>query len=168
MFDNEYENTIKGYETLLAQYPIVLQAAQGHDGKAVNKRFCEHMEENLLKQNIKAHVSYAMNPYQYGHHTLKIWFEEVGHHDMLVDIPSCETYKVIEFNRFNYEKFEERVLGKKNYYERELERLREDMKTGDERLKKYNALIQQVNELADQFSHKFKNTHKYDFEKTTL
>ena len=152
-------------EKILSVYPVMLSIAKEFDGKIMNKKFVDAYVAAANESADKVYASYFRDSWGGKFHNMEIRL--YGVREELVRIHNVEYMNVVVNKRFVYPAFEERALAMRKYYQRELDALREDLRTGETRLNEYNALIAKINALKSTFSEEFKTVNCYEFKKAS-
>lgn len=141
------------------KYSEILAVAKGFDGKVMDKNVIEAIDKI---EGI--YVRYYKNSdvmYKKVSHTFSIYSDvDVAGFSYYLDVYNCEKAGIIRKDGlFVFSAFEKACLETKNYYLTQIQRINEDLKTGKERLRQCQSLIEQARALKDTFSNLFLETH---------
>ena len=138
----------------------IRKVAQKYDGKVFNKRFVALLE---TVPDIYADISIKQGISK--HHTLDIWVKSLDYeHNSLLHRYICED-AFLQDGRLNFKAFSEYIDNRQKELTEDIEKLQFDIDTGEERLKRYNELVCELDKLKLSFSTDFKQFRRHDFER---
>ena len=147
---------------------VVIKLNYLEDVKIVAKKFHQKVLNKKFLEAIK-----VQNPFLYGsielqsggYHKLHIMISTIQsyYRNDLMNVYNCEYLGIIANNRLDADALNKFLDTLKDNLVQHYNKLWKDIHTGEDRLRQYNELVNQLNELKDTFSSDFTSLRNLDF-----
>ena len=152
------QSYVSYYTTLIKEIEDIKKVVKLFNGKVINKRFVDTLETH----NPNLWVSYVKDE-QF--HSLKIYSRSVPYDiNTIVYVYDCET-DIFNGNRLDAKKFIKYLNNTQMAFNQKITKIKQDMATGFDKLKQWNILAEQMNNLFFSMSDVFKQKVHNQFQR---
>ena len=151
----ELEAKIALYLGYAGQLEKVITVSKSYNGKVMNKKFADLVQNAVDGVRISYHKNYyGGNNYEF---SIISNSSDGYNRGEIVNVYNSKSggQAFVINNRFNHAKFSEIVQGKIDYYKDKVAQMESELKNGFELVEKYNLLIKQAANIAENFSYEF-------------
>lgn len=172
-FEQEISIKIAQYNGFISQLKKAVKISAVFGGKVFNKNLIELLANEIPKLNVSYHKNY------YGGSNFEFSMTSYLHPSNEYSASGVTIFwthnakegdrAIIDGRKFNHEKFSALAKEKIDEFGESIDKLKSELADGYEQIEKYNSLIKQAKEIAQNFSYDLKNIgeSKFLFESTS-